>query len=112
MIFFGIFVAKYLMKDIYNQRGISMAIEIGEVFTMVDDEGVEQEVEVMGSLDLENQYYIAVVYLDELDDAEKKEEDLDIFFLQVNENDELSIIENDEEFEKVSAAFEAALEDK
>jgi uncharacterized protein YrzB (UPF0473 family) len=87
-----------------------MAIENGEVFTMVDDEGVEQEVEVMGSLDLENQLYIAVAYLDELEDAEKEEEDLDIFFLQVNENDELSMIENDEEFEKVSAAFEAVLE--
>ena len=89
-----------------------MSIENGEVITMVDDEGVEQEVEVMGSLELENQRFIAVAYLDELDNSEKEEEDLDIFFLQVNENDELSMIENDEEFEKVSAAFEAALEDK
>jgi uncharacterized protein YrzB (UPF0473 family) len=88
-------------------------IDTGEVFTLVDDEGIEQEVEVLGSLDLENQHYIAVAYLDELEDKDKdkEEEDLDIFFLQVNENDELSVIDNDEEFEKVSLAFEAALEE-
>lgn len=89
-----------------------MVIENGEVLTLVDDEGVEQEVEVMGSLDLENQHYIAVAYLDELEDDENEKEDLDIFFLQVNENNELSIIENDEEFEKVSSAFELALEER
>ena len=88
-----------------------MVIETGEVFTMVDEEGTEQEVEVLGSLELENQHYIAVAYLDELEDKEKEKEDLDIFFLQVNENDELSVIDNDEEFEKVSLAFEAALEE-
>jgi uncharacterized protein YrzB (UPF0473 family) len=89
-----------------------MAIEIDEVFTMVDQEGVGQEVEVLGALDLENQHYIAVAYLDELEDEEKNEEDLDIFFLRVNENDELSVIEGDEEFEKVSTAFEAAMEER
>ncbi|RCW50814.1 DUF1292 domain-containing protein [Paenibacillus prosopidis] len=89
-----------------------MVIENGEVLMMVDDEGTEQEIEVLGSLDLENQQYIAVAYLDELEDGEKEKEDLDIFFLQVNENDELSVIENDEEFEKVSSAFEAALEER
>lgn len=88
-----------------------MAFENGEVFTMVDEEGIEQEVEVMGGLDLDNQHYIAVAYLDELEDSEIEEEDLDIFFLQVKENNELSVIDNDEEFEKVSLAFEAALED-
>ncbi|MGM0881850.1 MAG: DUF1292 domain-containing protein [Bacillota bacterium] len=89
-----------------------MVIENGEILMMVDDEGAEQEVEVLGTLDLENQQYIAVAYLDELEDGEKEKEDLDIFFLQVNENDELSVIENDEEFEKVSSAFEAALEER
>lgn len=89
-----------------------MVIENGEVLTVVDDEGVEQEVEVLGSLDLENQHYIAVAYLDELEDGENEIEDLDVFFLQVKENDELSVIENDEEFEKVSSAFEAALEER
>lgn len=88
-----------------------MVIENGEVFTMVDEEGTEQEVEVLGALELENQHYIAVAYLEELEDKEKEKEDLDIFFLQVNENDELSVIENDEDFEKVSLAFEAALEE-
>ncbi|MCQ6563798.1 DUF1292 domain-containing protein [Paenibacillus mendelii] len=89
-------------------------MENGDVLTLVDDEGSEQEVEVLGSLDLENQHYIAVAYLDELEleDGEKEKEDLNIFFLQVNESDELSVIENDEEFEKVSSAFEAALEQR
>ena len=41
-------------------------------FTMVDEEGTEQEVEVLGSLELENQHYIAVAYLEELEDKERK----------------------------------------
>lgn len=85
-----------------------MAIEVGEVFTLVDEEEVEQEVEVLGALDIEAQHYIAVAYLDELED-ENREEDVDIFFLRVDDNDELSVIESDEEFEKVSNAFEAAM---
>ncbi|WP_028608867.1 DUF1292 domain-containing protein [Paenibacillus harenae] len=89
-----------------------MMIENGEVLTLVDDEGAEQEVEVLGSLDLENQHYVAVAYLDELEEGENEKEDLDVFFLQVNENEELSVIENDEVFEKVSSAFEAALEER
>lgn len=98
----------------YNQGGLNVMMENGDVLTLVDDEGSEQEVEVLGSLDLENQHYIAVAYLDELEleDGEKEKEDLNIFFLQVNESDELSVIENDEEFEKVSSAFEAALEQR
>ena len=47
---------------------------------------------------MENQHYIAVAYLDELEVKDKEEEDLDIFFLQVNENDELLVIDNDEEY--------------
>lgn len=87
-----------------------MAIEVGEVFTLVDEEEVEQEVEVLGSLDIDSKHYIAVAYLDELEDENRGEEEVDIFFLRVDENDELSVIESDEEFEKVSKAFEAAME--
>ena len=86
-----------------------MAIEIGEVFTLVDEDGSEEEVEVLGEVELEAGKYIAVAYLNELEDEKKSEEDLDIFFLSVDENDELTTIQSDEEFEQVSAAFEAAL---
>lgn len=86
-----------------------MTIEVGEVFTLVDEDEAEQEVEVLGSLDVDAQHYIAVAALDELED-EQREEDVEIFFLRVDENDELSMIESDEEFEKVSKAFEAAME--
>ncbi|TVY08767.1 DUF1292 domain-containing protein [Paenibacillus cremeus] len=86
-----------------------MAIEVGEVFTLVDEEEMEQEVEVLGALTIEEQNYIAVAYLDELEE-ESAEEDVDVFFLRVADNDELSAIESDEEFEKVSAAFDEAME--
>jgi uncharacterized protein YrzB (UPF0473 family) len=87
-----------------------MAFENGEVFTMIDEDGTEQEVEVMAALDLENRHYIAIAYSDELEN-EDSDEDLDVFFMQVKEDNELAVIENDEDFAKVSLAFEAALEE-
>ncbi|MGM9956923.1 MAG: DUF1292 domain-containing protein, partial [Peribacillus sp.] len=38
------------------------------------------------------------------------EEDIDIFFFRVEGEGELNDIETDEEFEKVSSAFEAAFD--
>lgn len=88
-----------------------MAIESGEVFTLVDDQEVEHEVEVLGSIELETQSYIAVAYVDDLE-AEEATEDVDVFFFRVDEGEELSAIESDEEFDRVSKAFEAAAEEQ
>lgn len=75
-------------------------IEVGEVFTLSDENNEEQEVEVLGAMDVEGAEYIAVAFVEDI--QTETEEDIDIFFLKVEEDSEFSYIENDEEFEKVS----------
>ncbi|KUP06371.1 cyclopropane-fatty-acyl-phospholipid synthase [Bacillus coahuilensis m2-6] len=79
-------------------------IQIGEVFTISDDEGQEQEVEVMGLLELNGEHYAAVSFVEDLE--EDTEEDIDMFILKLDEEGDLSMIETDEEFDQVSQAFD------
>ncbi|AMM94881.1 cyclopropane-fatty-acyl-phospholipid synthase [Peribacillus simplex] len=85
-------------------------IREGEVFTLTDDNNEGHEVEVLGSLDVEGTEYVAVGLLEDIE--EDTEEDIDIFFFRVEGEGELLDIESDEEFEKVSLAFEAAFKEK
>lgn len=85
-------------------------LEVGEVFLMVDENDAEQEVEVLGKMEIEGKTYIAVGMVQDLE-ATGEEDDVDVFFLQVEGDGDMSAIENDEEFEKVSAAFEQAMGD-
>lgn len=83
-------------------------IEIGEIFTISDESNEEQEVEVLAKITLEGTDYIAVSFLEDLQG--ESEDDIDIFFLKIDEDGELAAIESDEEFEKVSAAFDEILD--
>lgn len=74
------------------------AIEVGEIFSLTDENNEEQEVEVLGAMDVEGAEYIAVAFVEDI--QTETEEDIDIFFLKVEEDNEFSYIENDEEFEK------------
>ncbi|AOH56855.1 cyclopropane-fatty-acyl-phospholipid synthase [Peribacillus muralis] len=85
-------------------------IRESEVFTLTDDNDEAHEVEVLGSLDVEGTEYVAVGLLEDIE--EDTEEDIDIFFFRVEGEGELLDIQSDEEFEKVSLAFEAAFEAK
>lgn len=82
-------------------------IEIGDIFTLIDENDVEQEIEALGKLDVEGVEYIAAGIVDDID--RETEEDIDIFFFKVEEDGQLTDIETDEEFEKVSAAFEKSV---
>ncbi|MBR3119032.1 DUF1292 domain-containing protein [Oceanobacillus profundus] len=84
-------------------------IEVGEVFTISDETDVDQEVEVLAKVTLENIDYVAVSFLEDL--QEDSDEDIDIFFLKIDDDGELSAIESDEEFDKVSEAFDQILEE-
>ena len=89
------------------------SIEVGEILTVLDEEDREQEIEVIGLLTIEDKEYAAVAFAD--DTEEETDEDMDVFFFQVVEGEDLAEIETDEEFEKVSAAFleaEEAVEDE
>lgn len=94
-----------------DRRRMKMSdIEVGEVFTLSDENNEEQEVEVLGAMDVEGAEYIAVAFVEDI--QTESEEDIDIFFLKVEEDNEFSYIENDEEFEKVSAAFDKILDEQ
>ncbi|MEW9668944.1 DUF1292 domain-containing protein [Ammoniphilus sp. 3BR4] len=85
-------------------------IEVGEIFTLVDENNEEQEVEVLGMMEIEGSNYIAVSFLQEIE--ENEDEDIDVFFLRIDGDGELAAIESDEEFDKVAQAFESAMEEE
>lgn len=85
-------------------------IEIGEIFTISDENDDEQEVEVLGVMTIEGADYVAVAFADEV--RQETEEDIDIFFLRVDEEGDFTAIESDEEFDKVSAAFDEMLDEE
>ena len=78
-------------------------IEVGEILTVLDEEDREQEIEVIGLLTIEDKEYAAVAFAEDI--KEETDEEMDVFFFQVVEGEDLAEIETDEEFEKVSAAF-------
>jgi uncharacterized protein YrzB (UPF0473 family) len=85
-------------------------IEVGEIFTISDENDQEEEVEVLATVEIDGTEYIAVCFVEDV--QEDSEEDIDIFFLKVDEDGDLSALESDEEFDKVSAAFEEVFEEE
>jgi uncharacterized protein YrzB (UPF0473 family) len=85
-------------------------VEVGEVFTISDETDVEQEVEVLAAITLEGIDYVAVGFVEDI--KEESEDDIDIFFLTVDAEGDLQAIESDEEFEKVSAAFDELMDEE
>ncbi|WP_026693950.1 DUF1292 domain-containing protein [Peribacillus kribbensis] len=84
-------------------------IQTGETFTIESQNGPEQEVEVLGSLNIEGTEYVAVSFSEDV--KNKQEEDLDVFFMKVDSDGDLTAIESDEEFTKVSYAFDEVMEE-
>lgn len=85
-------------------------IQVGEIFTISDENDQEQEVEVLAMLTVDGTDYIAVSFVEDLE--EENEDDIDIFFLKLDEDGDFSAIETDEEFDKVSAAFDVVFEEE
>ncbi|MED3661242.1 DUF1292 domain-containing protein [Ureibacillus sp. FSL K6-8385] len=84
-------------------------IEVGEVFTIGDGEQ-EEEVEVVASMTVDGQDYVAVAFTEDLRDD--IEEDIEVFFLKVDEDGDFDVIESDEEYDKVVEAFDEILEEE
>lgn len=82
-------------------------IEVGQIISLSYEEGDEQDYEVLGSIKIEEYEYIAVGLLEDVE--KESEEEMDIYFLRIEEDGEFYDIETEEEFEKVSAAFEEVL---
>lgn len=83
-------------------------VEVGEVFTIDDENGEEQEVEVLAAVNIEGIEYVAVSFVEDLIDGL---EDIDVFFLKVDEDGDFAALESDGEFNMVSAAFDDLLDD-
>ncbi|WP_074599135.1 DUF1292 domain-containing protein [Sediminibacillus halophilus] len=84
-------------------------IKVGETFTISDEANKDQTVEVLAKVTLENTDYVAVGFAEDLQD--ESEDDIDIFFLKIDDEGDLSAIESDEEFDNVSEAFDAIIEE-
>ena len=79
-----------------------------DVYTLVDEEGVETDFEFLGSLELDGNTYVAFSPLDQ--DENSEEEEYVVFKVSTDEegNEVYDNIEDDDEFDKVSDAFEDA----
>ncbi|UTR10395.1 DUF1292 domain-containing protein [Evansella sp. LMS18] len=88
-------------------------LEVGEVFTISDDNDEEQEVEVLAKMSMDGHEYVAVSFVEDLHEEEEDSdsEGIDVFFLKADEDGGLSAIESDDEFDKVSAGFDELLDD-
>lgn len=85
-------------------------VKIGERFTILDEEGLENELEVLATLELEGITYVAVSFVDDL--LTEDLDEIDLFFLKLDEEGDFIPIEDDEEFARISAAFEQMVEDE
>lgn len=85
-------------------------IEVGEIFTITDENDEELEVEVLASINIGGTEYVAVGFVEDI--KQETKEDIDVFFMTVDEDGDFSAIESDEEFEKVSSAFDEIMEEE
>lgn len=78
-------------------------LDIGNTFKVLDENNQEQEMKVVGYLTVEQMEYVAVIFLEDI--QEDSEEDIGIFFFRLDEDKNFVMMESDEEFENVSAAY-------
>ncbi|MCV9885930.1 MULTISPECIES: DUF1292 domain-containing protein [Bacillaceae] len=85
-------------------------IEVGEIFSITDENNEENEVEVLAAITIEGTDYVAVGFVDDIRD--ETDEDIDVFFMKLDQEGDLAPIESDEEFEKISSVFDDILNEE
>ena len=78
-------------------------LDIGNTFKVLDENDQEQELKVLGYLTVEDTEYVAVIFIEDIQGD--SEEDIGIFFFRVVDNKNFVMMESEEEFENVSAAY-------
>lgn len=78
-------------------------LDIGSTFKVLDENNQEQDMKVVGYLTVEQTEYVAVIFLEDI--QEDSEEDIGIFFFRLDEDKNFVMMESDEEYENVSAAY-------
>lgn len=85
-----------------------------DIYTLVDEEGVEQTFELLDVMELEDQRYFALIpYFDDADDALEDDGELIILKSEMDENDEelMISIDDEEEYQRVGNIFLQKLSD-
>ncbi|MBS4203382.1 DUF1292 domain-containing protein [Lederbergia citrea] len=85
-------------------------IEVGEIFTIIDENDQENEVEIIGTVELEGTEYAAVSFVEDI--QQENDEEMDVFFLKVDQDGDFAAIDSDEEFDKVLAAFDEMMDEE
>lgn len=86
--------------------------EMNGVITLVDEDGVEHGFEIIDMLELGGSQYVAVVPADEEEDGDEESDELVLLKIVAEGVEEfLEAIEDEEEFNRVSAAFMERLKD-
>ena len=78
-------------------------LDIGNTFKVLDENDQEQELKVLGYLTVEDTEYVAVIFIEDI--QKDSEEEIGIFFFRVVDNKNFVMMESEEEFENVSAAY-------
>ena len=84
-------------------------VQVGERFTILDEEGLENELGGFGYNGVEGTTYVAVSFVADLKTQDLDE--IDLFFLKLDDEGDFVPIEDDEEFAKISNAFEQQMAD-
>ena len=78
-------------------------LDIGSTFKVLDENNQEQEMKVLGYLTVEDKEYVAVIFVEDI--QQDSEDDIGIFFFRLDEDKNFVMMETEEEFENVSAAY-------
>lgn len=78
-----------------------------DIYTLVDEEGVEQEFELLDILDIEDERYFALLpYFENADEAVQDSADLVVLKAEmVNGEEMMMTIDDDKEYERVGNIF-------
>jgi len=84
-----------------------------DLYTLVDEEGIEQTFEMLDAIEHDGERYFALVpYQENPDDLVESDGDLVILKAQVDGDEEmLASIDDDAEFEKIGAIFMKRIEE-
>jgi len=92
---------------------MSEELEYGpDILSLVDEDGVEHSFELIDSLDVDDKSYVALIPV--VDDDSLENDDGELIILRIIEEDGqefLEAIEDEDEFNEISAMFMERLED-
>lgn len=78
-------------------------LEVGGTFKVLDENDQEQELKVLGYLSVDDTEYVAVSFIEDI--QEDSEDEIGIFFFRVENDNNFVMMESEEEFENVTAAY-------